>query len=211
MARQIGDLPRASDWKAPEWLLSVRRRLPLNAHRGALQESKMTKISSQDPGPAWLRWAPSLAGAVLFVSLLLGSWAYLRDHKHAQAVERDRLLIVTTERLLSALKDVETGVRGSIITGRDNYLGAYDSGLAGAVPPDAARSCGPDRGRGADTLSSLVADRLKEAAEAIATYRQQGGRQPGRPAWTHAGRGKAADGAGSASKSPASSMGLTTA
>ena len=132
----------------------------------------MTKISSQDPGPAWLRWAPSLAGAVLFVSLLLGSWAYLRDHKHAQAVEQDRALIVTSERLLSALKDVETGERGFIITGRDQYLEPYQSGAATVRAGEAmiAAMLGPD----ASKLSDLFAARLKEAAEGIATSRRDG-------------------------------------
>ncbi|MCW6512449.1 response regulator [Lichenifustis flavocetrariae] len=119
-----------------------------------------------------LRWAPWLTVAVLLASSALAVWAYLRDHGHQQAIEHDRSLIVTTERLLSALKDVETSERGFIITGRDGYLGPYVSGLA-AVPPDEARATaliGPE----ADTLSRLVADRLKEAAEGIATYRQEG-------------------------------------
>lgn len=125
-----------------------------------------------DDNGRMLRWAPWLTGAILLASLAVAGWAYMRDHDHQQAIERDRLLIVTTERLLSALKDVETGERGFVITGRENYLEPYDSGLA-AVPPDEARVVSLI-GRGADALSSLIDDRLKEAAEGIATYRQEG-------------------------------------
>ncbi len=119
-----------------------------------------------------LGWAPWLMGAILVASLGVAIWAYLRDHDHQQAIEHERSLIVTTERLLSALKDVETGERGFIITGRESYLEPYNSGVA-AVPSDAARVTalvGPD----ADKLSDLVTDRLKEAAEGIAAYRGQG-------------------------------------
>ena len=105
-------------------------------------------------------------------SLTVAGSAYLRDHDHQRAIEHDRVLIVTTERLLSALKDVETGERGFIVTGRDTYLEPYNLGLA-ALPPDKARVM-VLIGSEADALSRLVADRLKEAAEGIATYRQQG-------------------------------------
>ena len=77
-----------------------------------------------------LRWAPVLAGCVLALSLLLAGWDYRRDHDAQQTVERERAVIVTSERLLSALKDVETGERGFIITGRDNYLEPYRWGTA---------------------------------------------------------------------------------
>ena len=119
-----------------------------------------------------LRWAPWLMGAILAASLGVAIWAYLRDHDHQRAIEHDRSLVVTSERLLSALKDVETGERGFVITGRESYLEPYNSGVA-AVPSDAARVTalvGPD----ADKLSGLVTGRLKEAAEGIAAYRGQG-------------------------------------
>ena len=119
-----------------------------------------------------LQRASWLAGALLLVSLVVAGWAYLRDHSHQQSIERDRSLIVTSERLLSTLKDVETGERGFIITGRDVYLEPYKAGLA-SVPSQEARVAalvGPE----AERLTSLVADRLIEAGEGIATYREKG-------------------------------------
>ena len=69
-----------------------------------------------------LRWAPWLTGSFLVASLAVAGWAYMRDHDHQRAIEHDRSLVVTTERLLSALKDVETGERGFVITGGEDYL-----------------------------------------------------------------------------------------
>ena len=119
-----------------------------------------------------LQRASWLAGALLLASLFVASWAYLRDHDHQRSVEHDRLLIVTSERLLSALKDVETGERGFIITGRDNYLEPYDWGRA-SVQQDEARIT-TLIGSDADHLTGLIVDRLKEAADGIAAYREKG-------------------------------------
>ena len=118
------------------------------------------------------RWASALAGLMVVVSLAIAGWAYLRDHRHGATIERERAVIVTSERLLSSLKDVETGERGFVITGRDTYLEPYAWGLA-ALPPEEAKLI-EVVGSGATTLSSLVAQRLAEAAEGIARYRQEG-------------------------------------
>ena len=80
--------------------------------------------------------------------------------------------MIATERLLSSLKDVETGQRGFIITGKDQYLEPYHWG-SDAVGPDLeniAALSGPE----AHLLSSLVEARLKEAGEGIETYRTNG-------------------------------------
>ena len=128
--------------------------------------------SSLTTGTRWIGWAPWMATAVLSLSLATAGITYWRDHGRQRALEHDRSLMVTTERLVSALKDVETGERGFVITGRDSYLEPYDGGLA-AVPADEARIAtliGPE----ADRLYRLVTERLEEAAKGIAAYRQQG-------------------------------------
>lgn len=121
--------------------------------------------SSRLPSASWL------AGLVLIVSLLVAGWGFLRDHWLEADSQRDNALVVGTERLLSALKDVETGQRGFIITGKDQYLEPYNWGL-GAVGP-ALHSIDVLGGE-ATALSGMVADRLQEAAEGIAIYRSQG-------------------------------------
>ena len=116
--------------------------------------------------------ASLLAGLVLIASLLMAGWGFLRDHRLEAESQRDNALIVGTERLLSALKDVETGQRGFIITGKDQYLEPYTRGVD-AVDP-ALHSVDVLGGGDATALAGMVADRLKEAAEGVATYRTQG-------------------------------------
>ena len=120
----------------------------------------------------WLRIGPAGAVGVLLLSLALAGWSFWQDHGNQRELARERTLIVTSERLLSALKDVETGERGFIITGRNTYLEPYDSGLA-AAPADEATlaSLLPS---GPNPLSGLIKARLDEAAQGIATYRQVG-------------------------------------
>ena len=84
-----------------------------------------------------LRWLWWLAGGLLLASLAVLAWGYLRDRQLDAATRHDNALLIATERLLSSIKDVETGQRGFIITGKDEYLEPYRSGVA-AVTPDLA-------------------------------------------------------------------------
>ena len=113
-----------------------------------------------------------VAGSVLLASLAVAAWAYLRDDRLDADTRRDNALVIASERLLSSLKDVETGERGFVITGKDEYLEPYRWGLA-AVPADIAtvRALG---GEAAAPLSDLVQQRLTEAAQGIEAYRTQG-------------------------------------
>ncbi len=116
-----------------------------------------------------LAWS---AGAALVVCFAVVAWASVRDDALEGTTHRDNALVVATERLLSSLKDVETGERGFIITGKDQYLEPYGWGTA-AVGPDLAtiRSI---LGDAATSLSDLVTARLHEAAEGIDSYRRDG-------------------------------------
>ncbi|MGI4764397.1 MAG: CHASE3 domain-containing protein, partial [Janthinobacterium lividum] len=147
----------------------------------------MMSVQAKNADVGWWRWAPWLAGAVLTVSLIIAGVAYLLDRSHARADGRDNATILATERLLSAMRDVETGERGFIITRREDYLEPYRSGLA-SVPPDEAVLAALI-GAGAGDLSRLVSDRLAEAADGIETYRRQGAAAGA--ASIESGRGKA--------------------
>ena len=117
--------------------------------------------------------APSwFAGALLVISLIVTALASVRGDDLEDATRRDNALIIATERLLSALKDVETGERGFVITGKDQYLEPYTGGTA-AVGPDLA-TVRSTLGGGAEPLSALVATRLREAADGIESYRRDG-------------------------------------
>ena len=131
---------------------------------------------------------PLVAGLVLAASVGLALWAHVRDRGLDGAVHREDALVVATERLLSSLKDVETGQRGFIITGRDDYLVPYDTGRA-AVASDlaiVASMLGGDAG----VLSDLVRSRLAEAAGGVDAFRRDG--PAAGAAHIQTGRGKAA-------------------
>lgn len=74
--------------------------------------------------------AHTLAVILLFtLGVLAGiwntrSWAVARERSYAQAD-----LVTTSERLLSALKDLETGQRGFVLVGTDEFLAPYDDAV----------------------------------------------------------------------------------
>ncbi len=137
-------------------------------------EESTAERTSSDGGQGWdrLRVASWLAGLILAASLILAGWGYLRERRLDLDTRHDNALVIASERLLSSLKDIETGQRGFIITGKEQYLEPYHWGLD-AVGPDldtVVKLIGPD----ASFLSGLVDVRLKEAAAAIETYRTEG-------------------------------------
>ncbi len=150
------------------------RRFAAQGERDFMAEDTTAPRISSDGGQAWdrLRVVSWLAGAVLATSLILAAWGYQRERRIEIATRHDNALVIATERLLSSLKDVETGQRGFIITGKEQYLEPYHWG-SDAVGPDletVATLIGPE----ASLLSGLVETRLKEAAVSIETYRTEG-------------------------------------
>ena len=55
---------------------------------------------------------------------------WLQNKKTTFEAEKSHLVVDTTKDLLSQLKDAETGQRGYLITGEDNYLQPYNSAIA---------------------------------------------------------------------------------
>ena len=119
-----------------------------------------------------LRTLSWLSGGILLLSLVAAALGYLRDDRLDGATRHDNALIIATERLLSSLKDVETGQRGFIITGKDEYLGPYRSGLAAADSD--LETVGKLDGDGSRLLADLVGARLREAAKSVELYRTEG-------------------------------------
>ena len=78
---------------------------------------------------------------------------------------------------LSQLKDAETGQRGYILTGEENYLEPYKSGVAGVKTTLAELenlSKSPDQQRRIAALTPLVERKLAELGDTIAVRRSQG-------------------------------------
>jgi len=71
-----------------------------------------------------------LFGVVLFIVLAWSSHASLRGVDSAtDARSRSRTGLLLAAEVMSALKDIETGQRGYVLTGDEHYLGPYERGM----------------------------------------------------------------------------------
>ncbi|MBK5298207.1 MAG: CHASE3 domain-containing protein [Vicinamibacteria bacterium] len=86
--------------------------------------------------PVLATFGPRLvAGSVLLVLLLMGNivvWDYNTRalYRHGQAVIRTHNVIAALDEVLISALDAETGQRGYLITGRDEYLQPYAAALS---------------------------------------------------------------------------------
>ena len=86
--------------------------------------------------PVLATFGPRLvAGSVLLVLLLMGNivvWDYNTRalYRHGQAVTRTHNVIAALDEALISALDAETGQRGYLITGRDEYLQPYAAALS---------------------------------------------------------------------------------
>ena len=108
------------------------------------------------------------------IVLVVGAFAYMSIQRARTArdlVVHTRDVIFTTFATLTALQDAETGQRGYIITGADEYLQPYHNALTAlSTDTSALRALTRDnvtQQRRLDTLSTLVSAKLAELAHTI--------------------------------------------
>ncbi len=122
--------------------------------------------------------------AIAAVILLLVFTGVLTWQAFAQ-LQRNRLLVrhsnevlLTLEQIESAMTDAETGQRGFIITGRDEYLQPFDNALEriGVLIDNAKSLTQDDANQQARIapLESLIAEKINELRIAIAARREGG-------------------------------------
>jgi len=94
----------------------------------------------------------------------------------ARSVDHARAVVDQTEYLLSLLKDAESGQRGYLLTGNEQYLESYDAALP-TIPPGVKRltelAAGTPSAPNAAEISQLLEQELAELADTIA-IRQRG-------------------------------------
>jgi len=117
----------------------------------------------------------------LAVLTAIGVIAYRSTASLTEAAElRSRTYVVLAglQDLLGALQDAETGQRGYIITGRDDYLEPYSAALKGVGQTfDALRKLtadNPNQQRRLDVLQPQIAAKLEELKHAIDLRRDKG-------------------------------------
>ncbi len=112
-----------------------------------------------------------VAGVLLLVGLAAAGAAVVSDGGARAIAGRENRLLVNGEKLLSQLKDVETGERGFALTGEDSYLDPYNTGLAN-LPALVAAVRSDVQGR--SILAGLVAAKADFARRVIEARRTGG-------------------------------------
>ncbi len=125
--------------------------------------------------------AAGLATALLVLVVGGASWyAVGRSTRAASLVAHTDSTLIEREKLLSALKDAETGARGFVLTGDtaflEPYKGAQTKVAASLTELRVLTADNPRQQTRLDTLESVVGDALSYAAQ-IVRYRREGGYQ----------------------------------
>lgn len=127
---------------------------------------------------ASLRPGTLLASLLLTLGLVSSLWSFLALSRTRDAIGYGNSLVFSVERLLSSMKDVETGTRGYMLVGNEAYLAPYTAAIQSigddlnAVRQDAIRA--PIDSETLHDLDSLVAAKLASSAAAIEARRTQG-------------------------------------
>ena len=122
---------------------------------------------------------PLTAFAVAAAALVLigasSYWSVSRLREDAAWVAHTREVIGVVESVLSSSTDVETGTRGFVVTGRDEYLQPYTDGIRNIhVELDALRALtihNPSQGRRLSALESLIRERIGVATQTVEARR----------------------------------------
>ncbi|MFA5172396.1 MAG: CHASE3 domain-containing protein, partial [Sulfuriferula sp.] len=117
----------------------------------------------------------------LVILVILGAVSYRNTTGLIQAAEMKAhtyQVLENLERVISNLKDAETGQRGYIITGEDRYLDPYQSGTS-AVNETIQHlrkltADNPNQQQRLDTLEPLIANKLAELKETIDLRKNKG-------------------------------------
>ncbi len=111
-----------------------------------------------------------LAGALLAAGVAATAWALLTAQSARLDVAAQNRTLVAGERMLSTLKDLETGERGYALTGVESYLEPYEAALASLDQDAAALAQG---GQGGE-LGRLVQVKRDFARRVVETRRAEG-------------------------------------
>ena len=148
----------------------------MSRRAGAGSIFRLRRPRWRGPRPLGVLMGSPAAFVLLVVALLAGGANYLAGEAGRAAAERGNAQVAGIERLLSEVKDLETGERGYVIVGSDAYLQPYNAALAqidteiaglGATVQEPVRT-------GARSLAELVADKRTFAANVVSARRDEG-------------------------------------
>jgi PAS domain S-box-containing protein len=137
--------------------------------------SRADAIGPDKPLPGWARRAPWIAAGLVLLAILLAGWNWYAGVREATRIAAARGLVLSTEGLLSALKDVETGQRGFLLTGDEDFLSPNAAGRA-TVPVRLSemRSAAEAAGLPAPDVLAAIAARKVAWTEGVIALRRRG-------------------------------------
>jgi PAS domain S-box-containing protein len=138
----------------------------------------LTVLTQMEETRVWKLRLSTLIAAVLLAGVLWAIWSFVQVGVARDRVEAENALILSSERLLSLMKDVETGQRGFALAGDDAYLEPYRSAVT-AIPGALAevRKNAAAVGIAPHALTALdetIRRQLSFSTQAIAARRSQG-------------------------------------
>ena len=113
----------------------------------------------------------ALALLLFALAVISTAWAWYDYGRSNRAIDRNVATIIGLERMLSTLKDLETGQRGFLLTGDETYLAPYTDALP-KLDSDLQDLQGADIDMA--VLRRLVAERVDSARQAVEVFRQGG-------------------------------------
>ena len=96
-------------------------------------------------GWRWVQWGWPLIGALMLVTAAIGAFGTVSLYNSEVRVRHSHEVYDGLERLLALARDAETGQRGFILTGREDYLDPYKAAV-------------PEIDYQVDALQKLLAD-----------------------------------------------------
>ena len=147
----------------------------VSTHRAAAPPRRGVPVNREKA--KMIRGVFVVMAVVVIGSVATTYWFGLRVLRIYDRAALHRKAISETQSLLSTLKDAETGQRGFLLTGDEQYLGPYN--VARVRLPDELtnlrRLADVDVAtRDVDTIEKLAEARLEEAAKTIETRRRDG-------------------------------------
>ena len=116
-------------------------------------------------------------GLVMFIGIMTyANWVGFRRSNEQQDITRR--IVRATNTLLSTLKDAETGQRGFLLTGQENYLEPYHDAVS-RIPQELTElttvtATRPDQAQRVEAIKPLVQDKLVELLQTIELRRSKG-------------------------------------
>ena len=129
-------------------------------------------------GIAWVGFGWPLIGLLMLITAGIGAFGTVSLYNSEADVQHSNAVFVGLERLLALARDAETGQRGFVITGRDEYLQPYREAEPEIVTEldtlQSLLSSDPQQVQRLERLRTLLDEKHRELRTVIDVRRSEG-------------------------------------